>query len=661
MEAMKKFLVEGQGDAQLLAAGSIATVLHNRSDLFNFSKPNEQLIEDSALHVYPLDKEPILDGYGSDWEQLISQARTYSSESLIYDRTDGSTPPVSFALVLGEQKTRIYGFIRVIDSNVVSRSQKHRKLNRSDQVRIIFKNKNGIIKRYSLLLESADEVSTYEMREDWENFVTGDPDYKLRAFWKNTNSGYDLEFRMPKDWLNDEQSFKIMVADVNSEQEREINNIVATIPNNDTNSLNKLIIRSPELDRIINGLDYAESNVCIVDKYRRPRSVPGKNTTDSKLCSLTEKVEKGLVKDALAGHSNKHQIDKHGKTIITASAPIYQGSNRNIIGVVLVEKNSTKILAKQQKTLNKIITETAIVSIFAMAIIVFFSNWLTFRIRKLQSEVSTAIDSDGRLINHAITSSKDSRDDIGELSRAFSTLLSQLKTYMSFLEDMPRTLRHEILNPINTISMTLQKMSANEHFDQKYIDIADKALRQLQLIVHSLTEAAHIDDALSEDEMEVIDIAELLTEYVSNIRHKHPEKIFTYSGPNTGVHILGSDLRISQLLDKLQDNAIDFSEENTEIKFELSANQKNQVTVNICNTSPPIPESIISSLCNTIMSHREGASNAPHLGIGLYVASHIAKHHKGSLKIFNNSNTGEVCVTTLFPLADKKLENETVK
>ena len=647
MDEMKEFLVQGQGDAQLLAAQAIATVLHNRSDLFNVSNvPSNSLIEESSLYVYPLDQRITLDGYGSDWNLLLSQKRAFAAESLVYDRTAGSVSPATFGLLLGEYNKHLYGLVSINDPSIVYRHPQYTRLDSSDQVRIELIDKSGDAKRFVIITEAAGTASVYEMFEDWVKPLTGDPVYKLNAIWRETEQGYDVEFRFPIDWLSDDQHLMISVADVNSEAERKIDTVVATLPDDDAGLLNKLIIRSPELDRIIKGLGYADSNVCIVDQFRRVRAVLGSKTLESKLCTLSDKVAPDLVAKALLGQSNVvRSILGSGETLVLASHPIYQ--DKEINGAVLVEKNSATILSKQRDSLNKIIIATAIVLIIAIVGLVLFSSLLAYRIRNLQKEVSSAFDMDGRLIKDVINASSKANDEVGELSRGFSVLLSQLKSYTGFLESVPRTLRHEILNPLNTISMALQKMSADNEFDEKLINSANKASRQLELIVHSLTEAAHIEDALSQDEKEVFDLAELLSEYVSNINLKHSDQTFTYTGPESGVNIEGSDLRITQLLDKLKDNAIDFTEANSTIKFELSKDN-DRVVVSICNKGALIPEDVINNLCSGIISHRHGAVGEPHLGIGLYVASKIARYHNGVLKIFNASDG--VCVMVTLPI-----------
>ena len=644
MDEMKDFLVQGQGDAQLLAAQAIATVLHNRSDLFNVSNlPSNSLIEASSLYVYPLNQGIVLDGYGSDWNLLLSQKREFGGEALVYDRTAGSVSPASFGLLLGEYNKHLYGLISVNDSSLVYRHPQYTRLDSSDQIRIELKDKSGQMKHYVIITETAGTASVYEMFADWVRPLTGKPVFKLNAIWRETEQGYDVEFRFPIEWLNDDQNLMISVADVSSETERKIDTVVATLSDDDAGSLNKLIIRTPELDRIIKGLGYADANVCIVDQFRRVRAVLGSNALESKLCTLTDKVAPDLVAKALLGKSGvvRNVLDS-GEVLVLASHPVYQ--DKEINGAVLVEKNSASILSKQRDSLNKIIIATAIVFIIAIVGLVLFSSLLAYRIRNLQKEVATAFDLDGRLIRETINASSNANDEVGELSRGFSTLLSQLKSYTGFLESVPRTLRHEILNPLNTISMALQKMSADKTFDEKLITSANQASRQLELIVHSLTEAAHIDDALSQDEKEIFDVAELLSEYVSNINLKHGEHEFSYTGPKSGVSIQGSDLRIAQLLDKLKDNALDFADTGSEIKFELSTDN-GQATIRICNQGPIIPDDIINDLCSGIISHRQGSSGEPHLGIGLYVASRIAKYQNGLLQITNSASNDGVCVT----------------
>ena len=289
--------------------------------------------------------------------------------------------------------------------------------------------------------------------------------------------------------------------------------------------------------------------------------------------------------------------------------------------------------------------------LLVVAGLLLFGTWLALRIRRLKREAAAAIDMDGRVVKAVLQSDQLAHDDLGELSRGMSDLLTRLQRYTGFLETVPRTLRHEILNPVNTISMSLQKLAeVGDVGIQAAIRTARQATRQLEHIVNSLTEAAHIDDALKEDQSGVFDFAALVNEYVANSSLLHPGSRFVYRGPQQGVRVRGSDLRIAQLLDKLKDNARDFSTATGEIRFELKINA-NHVQLSILNDGPPIPKPVLRGLFLGMESHRPHTDGIPHLGIGLYIAQRIALHHGGRLTVTNRDAVSGVRVTLRLPLA----------
>ena len=458
IDVMKEFLLRGQEESQSLAASAVATVLNDRTDLFYDDQgPADALVEQSALYVYPLDAPVLVDGYGGDWELLLEQQKHFGLESVVFDRSGGALPAVSFGLVLGEYKDRLYGFVSVSDGNIVYRHPQYARLDNCDQVRLELVGPDGVIRRLTLLTEGPGNVSVYDMQDDWKTPLTGQPEYKLAAVWQERNGGYDLEFRFPESWLGADKRMLLSVVNVSSPVEREVDQIVATLPIAGADQLNRLITRSPELERILHGLDRADARICVVDRYRRVRAVLGGDDTGSTLCDSTDTVSLDLVADALAG---SHQVFRNriddDETLVTAAEPVFAGND--IIGAVLVEKNSSQLLGLQRKSLYQIIVATFVVFALATFGLLLFSGRLAYRIRRLQQQAAAAIDGNGRVLRTELKADSRARDELGQLSRGISGLLSQLKSYTGFLESVPRTLRHEILNPVNTISLSMQQL-----------------------------------------------------------------------------------------------------------------------------------------------------------------------------------------------------------
>ena len=632
IEKIEHSLLQGQEEAQSMSASAIATVLNGYTGLFD--------TDEHALYVYPFKQKINIDGYEEDWEQLKEQFASYANNT--------------FALLLANNEQvddaqYLYVYLKVTDKNIIYRNPRYSSLDSSDHIRLEYIDENGRRNRLVLVTAAQGSISAYQVKEDWTSWESGKHVSSVFGVWRETGSGYDVEMRLPRKWLEPNRRLSISVVDVFGENERNIENVVSTHIL-DNNTLNPLLFQSHEISSVLKNLSESDSRICVIDKFRRVRAVIGGQTLHASLCHAIDKVSESLVNKVLLGDAQVKRIDDEGETIIVAARPVYDGDE--VIGAVLVSKNSRQILSLQRDTLNDVVLATLGIFLLVFASLLFFSSWLTFRINRLTKQTASLIDEKGRFICNVELSDCDHGDEIGELSRGFSSLLGRLNSYTRFLESVPRMLRHEILNPVNTISMSLQNIKQRN--DSADISIASDAIKQLQLIVSSLTEAANIDEALTQDEVEVIDIAALLSEYVENSQLKHTDKRLCYQGEKSGVFVQGNDIRIVQLIDKLKDNALDFSLPDTDISFQLDTNQHQQVTISEKSEGEYIPQEQLDIIFQGMISHRSVKTGVPHLGIGLYVAHKIAQFHHGQLKIANRGDKQGVVVGLILPITNNQ-------
>jgi signal transduction histidine kinase len=104
-----------------------------------------------------------------------------------------------------------------------------------------------------------------------------------------------------------------------------------------------------------------------------------------------------------------------------------------------------------------------------------------------------------------------------------------------------------------------------------------------------------------------------------------------------------------QLLDKIKDNALDFSFPETGIVFELDISEDDCAVIYIKNEGESIPQQQLDMLFQGMVSQRSVKTGTPHLGIGLYVAHKIAQFHQGQLKIANRRDKQGVEVVLVLP------------
>ncbi len=630
IQKIESSLLQGQEEAQSMSASAIAAVLNGYTGLFD--------TDEHALYVYPFKQSINIDGYDEDWDQLKQQFTSYANNA--------------FSLLLANNELvddaqYFYVYLKVTDNNIIYRNPRYSSLDTSDHIRLEYLDPHNNRKRLILLTAGQGSVSVYEVKENWTDWKNGNHVNAVYGVWRETGSGYDVEIRLPGEWLEPKRRLSVSVVDVFNENERNIDTIVST-HTLDNNTLNPLLFQSHEISSVIKNLSESDSQICVIDRYRRVRAVTGGQALQASLCHAIDKVSESLVDKVLLGKVQVKRIEEEGETIIVAARPVFDGDE--VIGAVLVSKNSRQILSLQRDTLNDVVLATLGIFFLVFISLLFFSSWLAFRINRLKKQTASLIDDSGRFINHINLSDTNHRDEIGDLSRSFSSILDKLNRYTCFLETVPRMLRHEILNPVNTISMSLQKLQQQN--DAADIATACNAIKQLQLIVSSLTEAANIDEALIQDEVEIIDIAALLSEYVNNSQRKHPDAKLRYHGKNNGVFVQANDIRIVQLLDKVKDNALDFALAETEILFQLDVSQGNEAIIHVKNEGEFIPQEQQDFLFQGMISHRPVKSDIPHLGIGLYVAFQIAKFHQGLLKIANRRDKQGVEVVIILPLAN---------
>lgn len=261
-----------------------------------------------------------------------------------------------------------------------------------------------------------------------------------------------------------------------------------------------------------------------------------------------------------------------------------------------------------------------------------FASLLTSRIRSLHQQMEQAVAPDGRIIGE-ITISR-SQDEIADLGRGFSSVLSRLQEYNRYLQAMAARLSHEFRTPLAIIRTSLENSAqVDESTDkQAYLARALKGVDRLELILRQLQEATRLEKALEQVEMQAFDVCELLGISLENYASIHPRVEFKLL-PCTACRVSGSPELVHQALEKLLDNAVDFHLPQTPITLALVLEQE-QAFLCVTNQGSEPPPNI--DLFQSMVSLREKKQDQPHLGLGLYLVKLIAEFHNGHTRMENH-------------------------
>ena len=278
---------------------------------------------------------------------------------------------------------------------------------------------------------------------------------------------------------------------------------------------------------------------------------------------------------------------------------------------------------------------TLVVFTLVAAMLFWFATRISSRIRRLSDEAEAAIDARGRVTR--LTTASDAADEIGDLSRSFTTVLGRLARYNAYLEALAARLSHELRTPVAVVRSSLENLHAARTLEetQTYVARAEEGLGRLGTILSRMTEASRLEQSLSTAPRERFDAVAVVRGCVEGYRLAYRPRDFELTVATEAVPVIGAADLLAQMLDKLVENAVDFAASGTSIRVSLSSREHN-VVLRVENQGPSLPDQIRESLFDSMVSLRSDHSGVvPHMGLGLYIARLIAEFHGGSLHAEN--------------------------
>lgn len=693
---MEDYLRRGQEQTVLGTAQALATALNERPELFNEGSYGPAARR-GDLYVYPIYSPlSLVDGSLNDWGEYQQYEVGYDSSYSLGTSLNPSPRPanhetLSFDSMLGEYNGYLYAYFKVADDHVVYRDSDALTVHRSDFLQVSMLSKEGNdINRYVIAPYKAEPIYPFRIRADYT-----EPTYEERIIgqWYDTNSGYVVELRIPMDMLGERLGFAVF--DVDDPVGREVNTAIATYRVDDAELLSALTLPTPEIDRIVAGMGHNNSRIQVVDRTGRVlltvgdiQSATGLTLTPSPSAEpvnkywlyVQEKILNPLYYRILTKPSNDFiddlysEVSREGAHITAAlgGSPMTQFrtladtetrlleaahpivANSEVMGAVVVDQNMNGLRTFRNEALEQLFNTLLAVMLLVVFGLFFFASRISSRIRVLRNQAEGIIDDSGRIRNTIVASSNS--DEIGDLSRSFSSIVERLTQYTNYLENMSSRLSHELRTPVTVVRSSIENLGLTKADSESavYIERAEEGLNRLNLILTNMSEATRLEQMLQTSEKEKIDLTKVLNGCVEGYKLAYPESQFETDLPNYSVDINGVPEYIAQLLDKLIANAVEFSYPNQPITVYCRA-LRDHAVIKVSNAGPFLPHEMKDRLFDSMISVRpQEKQKQPHLGMGLHIARIITDFHGGHIRAENRQDREGVTITVVVPLFYKK-------
>jgi sigma-B regulation protein RsbU (phosphoserine phosphatase) len=233
-------------------------------------------------------------------------------------------------------------------------------------------------------------------------------------------------------------------------------------------------------------------------------------------------------------------------------------------------------------------------------------------------------------------------------ARDREALLAERRT-AELREQFIAVLGHDLRNPLSSvITGSAFLMDICEQPKQRTVleRVHSSGHRMARLIDDVLDFArGRLGGGISVDPEPVDDVAQLAAHVVAEVASAHPGRTLRLTSRDAGAAVLDRT-RAAQLMSNLVGNAAQHSppDQAVEVRVEDAGDF---VCFSVTNAGEPIPPELLERL---FQPYVRAASDRPHrgLGLGLYIASEIARAHGGTLAVSSTAEAG-TAFTALLP------------
>jgi signal transduction histidine kinase len=209
-------------------------------------------------------------------------------------------------------------------------------------------------------------------------------------------------------------------------------------------------------------------------------------------------------------------------------------------------------------------------------------------------------------------------------------------------------LAHELKSPLGAVRMSVELLRrridviGNDQ-DQSRVQVILRGLDRMTNLMNSVLDAAALGEGKLALRLAKVSLGEFLERVVALWRDLHPDFEFVFEAPKDEIAMMLDESRIQEVLENLLSNAVKYGGRDNK-RIELAARVLGgKIVISVRDFGAGIPAAELPHLFERF--HRAADSTGQGHGLGLYIASALAKLHGGTLAV--SSQLGQGATFTL--------------
>ena len=343
--------------------------------------------------------------------------------------------------------------------------------------------------------------------------------------------------------------------------------------------------------------------------------------------------------------------ESYDQFLLTTIKNVFDGEEN--IGYLAITESANDIRAAINER-KSFITRTALVVVVVILIFSYVLNRYFLKpIKNLVNYTKIIKDKSNKKTN--IGTIKIRNDELGLLSKSLDEMTNELKKRISTAENFSTDLVHEIRNPLASLKSASEIISETEDKKQrdKLINIVTHDVERIERLITDYSQMLKDEAAITSEQMNKVNLKLIARSVVDDFNSIYNSKrgisINLKTNGSEEYIVLGIENRIEQIIANLLENSISFSNDNQEIKVELTKNENGQIYLNVIDQGEGFKEKDTTKIFNRFYSNRPGKFGE-HSGLGLNIVKNLVDLHNGQIFAKNNKDKG-ANIEIIFPSA----------
>jgi two-component system, OmpR family, sensor histidine kinase ChvG len=628
---MESALRLAEGQSLSAVAQTIAASLQGREDLLYRMERDPGSVTELDLVPIELPGDPAVDGYPDDWPTSRAAWKTFNQ------------PQDRLRVLTGLHDRMLYLLLDVRDERLIFDSQGAGPRDFAvfgDRLWLGFETPQGTERQVLIAATGGGptQVRHIETGDLGEERYVVEP--RIAAAWQSNSGGYRVELRIPLSMLG--HRLGVLVDDRDIRGAKPVS--YGTLRPDDLQTRGRLIAASSELAAYLTQFLQTGLHLTV--------TAP----SGSLLTEVTAPPALGAAPPSrgLLEQLYRRFLDRPGERRLTgASASIRDRPNGRVIGRLQITQDTDRWLTLRDRALTMLFNFTLVTSLVAVLGMFAFAARLAWRLARLRRASESALTRTGLVTTFP---EMRSADELGDVARSFATLLRRLDEYTGYLRTLAGKLAHEIRTPLTIVRSSLENLeneSATNATARSYIARAREGSERLGAILQAMNAATRVEEAIHNAERVRFELVPVIVSAVEAYRIAFPQRKFTIEVPEEPIAMDGAPDLIVQLLDKLIDNAVDFSPADSTIVVRLTRASA-EAHLDVENAGSTLAPENRSRIFESLWQSRTDGDERPHFGLGLYIVKLIAEFHDGHASAENLSDGSGVRFTIRLPLQSRE-------